>query len=162
MKKSCLILLLAMFLASCSKYEPLHFERTPYDRNELRTDGFWYHVNHSQYDWLSDWMNLYFLYRDGTFLNATAVHTTNPSVITIDSISRHDYNKQNHWGLFEVEEGALKWSTWDWPGGYASLISFEIINDTCLQKEGDKDSCYYYFHPFDYKPDSTIARQWIP
>ncbi len=63
MKKSCLILLLAMFLASCSKYEPLHFPRTPYEGNELRTDGFWYHVGHSQY--VPDWMSLYFLYRNG-------------------------------------------------------------------------------------------------
>ena len=109
-------------------------------------------------------MNLYFLYRDGTFLNATAVHTTNPSVITIDSIARHgyNYNKQNHWGLFEVEEGALKWSHWYWPGGYASLISFEIINDTCFKREVEGEEDYYYFYPFDYKPDSTIARQWIP
>ena len=164
MKKTTLILLLMLSMASCKKYEPLHFERTPYNGNELRTDGFWYHVNHSQY--LPDWMNLYFLYRDGTLLMASAPSTANPNEVTVDSISYngYDYNNQIHWGVFVVESDTLKWSEWFWPNpapGIAILTTFEIINDTCIKKKGE-DDYYYYFHPFDYKPDSTIARQWIP
>lgn len=167
MKKISLILFLVLSLASCNKYEPLHFPRTPYEGNELRTDGFWYHVSYSQYDWMSDWMNLYFLYRDGTLLMATSPSTTNPSEVLIDSISFHgyDYNKQIHWGLFEVEGDTLKWSKWFWPNpapGIAVLTTFEIINDTCFKNEREGVEEYYYFYPFDYKPDSTIARQWIP
>ena len=161
-KKTCLVLLMLLLLAGCNKYEPLHFPRTPYEGNELRTDGFWYHVGHSQY--VPDWMSLYFLYRDGTLLMATTVDATDPCEVTVDSISLHgnDYNNQIHWGVFEVKGDTLKWSEWFWPNpapGIAILTTFEIINDTCIK---GKDDYYYYFHPFDYKPDSTIARQWIP
>ena len=166
MKKICLISLLILSLASCDKYDPLHFQRTPYEGSELRTDGFWYHVSYSQYDWMSDWMNLYFLYRDGTLLMASAPNTTNPCEVTVDSISYkgYDYNKQIHWGVFVVENDTLKWSEWFWPNpapGIAVLSTFEIVNDTCIKRIGMEDY-YYYFHPFDYKPDSTYARQWIP
>ena len=165
MKKICLILLLALSTTSCNKCEPLYFERTPYFGDEVRTDGFWYHVSYSQYDWMSDWMNLYFLYRDGTFLMASAPHTTDPNEVTIDSISHHgyDYNNQRHWGLFKVEDGILQRTEWFWPGpgsGKALLYNYVIINDTCIKREGEDE--YYYFYPFEYKPDSTIARQWIP
>ena len=167
MKKICLILLIELLMASCNKYEPLHFPRTPYEGKELRTDGFWYNIHYSQYDWKPDCMNLYFMYRDGVSLFAATVNTTDPSKVTIDSISPHGYNYNNQirWGVFEVEYDTLKWSQWFWPNpapGIAVLTTFEIINDTCFKNERDGVEEYYYFYPFDYKPDSTIARQWIP
>ena len=162
MKKICLILLLALSTTSCNKYEPLHFERTPYFGNEVRTDGFWYQVNHSG---MSDWMTVYFMYRDGTLLMTSAHRTTNPSEVTVDDIPYQSPNYYNQalWGVFVVEDDTLKWSEWFWPGpgsGKALLYNYVIINDTCIQSEGEGD--YYYFHPFEFKPDSTIARQWIP
>ena len=165
-KNSLLILLLALSLASCNKYEPLHFERTPYEGKELRTDGFWYHVQYSQY-LESPGMNVYYLYRDGIFLWAATAYTANPTEVTIDSIYRSEYSfqKQTDWGVFRVEDGTLKWSQWFWLNpapGQAFLSTFEIINDTCFKREVEGEEDYYYFYPFDYKPDSTIARQWIP
>ena len=161
MKKSLLILIMALLMVSCDKYEPLDFPRAPYNGNELQTDGFWYSD-----EGVPGGTNLYFLYRDGTFLRATTVHTTNPGEVTIDSITHqghNDFNRQTAWGVFQVEDNFLKWSKWVWQSmgpGQAYLTTFEIINDTCFKKEG-KD-VYYYFYPFDYKPDSTIAKQWIP
>ncbi len=166
MKKFSLILLMALSIASCDKYEPLHFPRTPYDGDELRTDGFWYNIHYSQYDWKPDCMNLYYMYRDGVYLFAATVNTTNPSEITVDCITHQGHNNFNNqilWGVFVVEGDTLKWSEWFWPSmgsGVACLYTFEIVNDTCIKRTGEED--YFYFHPFDYKPDSTIARQWIP
>ena len=164
MKKMSLIILMALLMAGCDKYEPLHFERTPYFGDEIRTDGFWYHVSYSQFE-ERYCMGLYFLYRDGTFLRALTPNTSNPNEVTIDSVFDHgyDYNNQRHWGLFKVEDGILQRTEWFWPGpgsGKALLYNYVIINDTCIQSEGEGD--YYYFHPFEFKPDSTIARQWIP
>jgi hypothetical protein len=165
MKSFCLFLLLALSMASCSKYEPLLLSRTPYQGNELRTNGFWYHVRYSQFEEEPS-MNLYFLYRDGTFLRATTVHVTDPSKVTMDSISHQghdDFNRQTAWGVFQVEDSVLKWSKWYWQSlgsGHAYLTTLKILNDTCFKKEEVEE--YYYFYPFDYKPDSTIARQWIP
>ena len=160
MKKMVLILLIAVFMSGCDKYEPLHFPRTPYEGNELRTDGFWYHVKHSG---MSDRMTVYFMYRDGTLLMAAAPRTTNLCEITADDILCQSYNNQTDWGVFVVENDTLKWSEWFWPNpapGIAVLTTFEIVNDTCIKRTRDED--YYYFYPFDYKPDSTYARQWIP
>ena len=162
MKKICLILFLALATVGCNcdKYEPLYFERTPYFGDEVRTDGFWYHVSYSQY--IGSRMNLYFLYRDGSFLFARTLHTTDPNDVTIDSVARI-YNNQIDWGLFRVEDSVLQQTEWFWPGpgsGKALLYNYVIINDTCIQSEGEDE--YYYFYPFEYKPDSTIARQWIP
>ena len=161
MKKTCLVLLLSLLLAGCNKYEPLHFERTPYDGDELRTDGFWYSDGG-----VPGGTNLYFLYRDGTFLRATTVQATDPGEVTVDCITHQghdDFNRQTAWGVFVVEGDTLKWSKWYWQSlgsGHAYLTTFEIVNDTCFKREGEE--VYYYFHQFDYKPDSTIARQWIP
>ena len=110
-------------------------------------------------------MNLYFMYRDGVYLFATTVNTTNPSEVTIDDVPYRspNYDNQIRWGVFVVENDTLKWSEWFWPNpapGIAILTTFEIVNDTCIKSVGEED--YYYFYPFDYKPDSTIARQWIP
>ncbi len=168
MKKISLILLLVLLMASCNKnkYEPLNFPRTPYYGNELRTDGFWYNIHYSQYDWKPDCMNLYFMYRDGTFLRAATVQTTVPDEVTVDCITHqghNDFSSQTAWGVFVVEGDTLKWSKWFWPAmgsGVSILHTFEIVNDTCIKRAGEDD--YFYFHPFDYKPDSTIARQWIP
>ena len=156
-----LILLLALLMTSCDKYEPLNFPRTPYYGNELRTDGFWYSDGG-----VPGGTNLYFLYRDGTFLRATTVQATDPGEVTVDCITHQghdDFNRQTAWGVFVVEGDTLKWSKWYWQSlgsGHAYLTTFEIVNDTCFKREGEE--VYYYFHQFDYKPDSTIARQWIP
>ena len=164
MKKTYIVLLLLLLLASCNKYEPLLLPKTPYEGNELRTDGFWYHIRYSQNEGLPDRMNVHFLYRDGTFLRATTVDTTDPCEITIDDVPYQspNYNKQTKWGVFVVENGVLQWSKWVWQSmgsGQAYLTTFEIINDTCFKREGVEE--YYYFYPFDCKPDSTVARQWI-
>ena len=162
MKKTYIVLLLLLLLASCNKYEPLLLPKTPYEGNELRTDGFWYHVNYSQYEGITDWMNLYFLYRDGTFFRSSTPNTTNPDEVSIDSINKYGCDKQIDWGVFIVEGSFLMWSKWVWQSmgsGQAYLTTFEIINDTCFKREGVEE--YYYFYPFDCKPDSTVARQWI-
>lgn len=163
-------------LVGCSRYfknEELTLIRQPYNGNELKTDGYYYYFEGGKL-----WRT-YFLYRNGTLHYGIATDTLNNNLEKYDAWFASDYysniikTDRRRWGLFEIHDDSIVFERCSiQEGGDLVLrVSGRILNDTTFvmtrseypySGEVYQHELTYHFHPFDYKPDSTIARQWIP
>lgn len=174
MKKISTIIILFAISAIACKRPPLAFDRMPFLGNELQTDGFYYYTYYPNSQWdTTNRTYIVFLYKDGTISRGYTYNTVNIQDITIEMIKEEEKYLQEDsgsWGLFTVKDNIIYWSFWNYNPDFSTYVSFdsaEILNDTTFHEyresnEGIIVDNTYHFHQFSYKPDSSVAYQWIP
>lgn len=162
------LLMSLIHLNSCSSFynedDKLTLERRPYDGNELRLDGYYYHIMQTGH-----W-RVYFLYRNGIILDGGDIL---PSELQLHEEmyrnGQHYLGAKNYkisWGVFHIDSNEIKLEKW-YPSTGGSLpvciSTGEILNDstfhiTKVQCYDDNDVRYKdwmcHFRPFSPKPDS--------
>ena len=177
-----ILIIINLLFFSCTK-PTYQFPKEPYTGGELRTDGFYYTnlYYHDRNNVPSDgFFHLIFLYRDGLWFEGVVFFEANDiNMISQDSIEHviseypWYYNNINKWGAFKIRKDRLYWTMCEYRGmedWYTSLDSAYILNDTTFVKvnyTSQNNGCQpynitYHFHQFSYKPDSSVAYQWIP
>jgi hypothetical protein len=96
--------------ACSAEYEELSLTRTRYEGDEIRLDGYWYNLIED-----GELGFLYFLYRDGTLLNASChfIEGEDPEeTIRSSEWERGIRQARDCWGVFAVERGRISFERW--------------------------------------------------
>jgi len=155
---------------SCSTLysdEKLTLPKTPFIGNELRIDGYYYHVNNNL-------TTIYFLYRDGILLYVYSHRDKSLDEIEMEMLNNDMYNANRNnkgdktrWGVFLIEDNNIQFERWDaGTGGGLPTVknSGYIENDTTFRitriyrsdtKNEISGDWVYHFKQFSPKPDST-------
>ena len=148
------------------KDEELTLVRKPYLGNELRIDGYYYHMslNSNTFD------DTYCFYRDGTVVWLSGTPPGVSPFVHMEEVLNY-YNGgapvyKTDFGLFQINDSTIAINHW-WPNeGYlpAYLLEGIILNDTTFLinssthvktgeiREGHR---VFHFQAFSPKPDST-------
>jgi hypothetical protein len=171
---SILILIMGLFVfATCKREkenaEDLTIPLSPYNGNELKTNGYYYRV--SQDNMGNTAYEIYFLYRNGVILYGGFPLLSELPEREI-SYSNGTYHTQasnkTSWGRYDINGNQIRLEKW-FPssGGVAPvyMLSGTIINDTLFHLTASRESNgnnsvktinqHFHFKQFSPKPDST-------
>ena len=180
MNKIYILITLLVIINSCSPQQPVELEVIPlslkrqaYNGDELKIDGYYFHV------WESDMaqFSIFVIYKNGVVIFANNSPDTGFEEME-DSFSDgtfYDYKKEKRtdWGVFQISSNTIKLEYWYPPGAGGMnyqpyIFGGEIINDTTfilkeqylINASGVKNilntfNRTYHFKKFGPKPDST-------
>jgi hypothetical protein len=152
-------------LACTADDEQLSLQRTRYEGDDIRLDGYWYH-----WHMYSDLQLVYFLYRDGTLLDASCYFGEGEDpedAIRSAEWQRAVQERRFCWGVFVVDSDRIFLEKWTPPvnGGHGVGRKVGVIFDrehihvdsvlspsTGEATELDQD---WYFKEFSPKPDHS-------
>ena len=156
-----------MFMSCCNKLfrdEKLTIQRTDYNGNELRFDGYYYCYYEE-----TDVTVVYFLFRNGIIRGAGGYTRFNENNREQEMISYYNkFSPKTDWGVFIIDEKKILFEKWvESPSGVSASVNRKsgyIENDTTFHitesyysgtKETKQVNEIYHFKQFDNKPDST-------
>ena len=150
-----------MLLFNACKDEDLLLQKTPYFGNELMIDGYYYRQ-------LSpDKYKIFIFYRNGVMIYYVSfTEDLQQFESEIPFIYEKIKNDKLSWGVFEINEYKIQYSSWSTSvgGGLPAFKSIGIIeNDSTFKitntvdRDGNNFSKtdIYHFRHFSPKPDST-------
>ena len=160
--------LIVLFAGGCKKWlkdEELTLNRQPYNSNELRTDGYYYHAGEKA-------IIVVFFYRDGTMIQAGSIPVQEISnreeMFKNGEFYNHIKNNKTCWCVYCIENGIITTNYWVSPKPFQCYFQEgTILNDTTFviqsyyrmengEKIGETEiDETYHFHQFSPKPDST-------
>jgi hypothetical protein len=164
-------LLIAVFLlTSCyTKLNDLTMQKTPYNGEELRIDGYYYSDR-----WFDRYRNIVVFYRDGFCIRAMLETTDNDILkqIETDILLNEEYinkakNVPTNIGVFQIMYPDIQFEVWEYRTDPTTYYG-TILNDTTFiinkwvnnrTKETKSESLTHRFKQFSPKPDSTNV--WI-
>lgn len=152
---ACVTLLVS--LVSCEKWlydDELTLKQQPYYGNELRTDGYYYYMNHGEL------LDTYFLYRNGVIIHGVFADSLFVSDDVVSDLGKYNY------GVFQITGDSIMIEKWVLLPGRRRvlLLSGNILNDTTFILTRSENSNtgnvfqmdkLFHFHALSHKPDST-------
>jgi len=173
MKRYLIIIFVFMVLVSCEKWpwqpDKLHLEKSDYNGNELRIDGYYY----LRYGRDLNYVSIFFLYQNGIILYGGSFLSDKLPDKEKEYLSVNWYegikDYTHRWGLYNIEGNRIKYERWVPMEGTDRAYTFEgeILNDTTFvitesyrikrgkEKEWEIENEVYHFKQFSPKPDST-------
>ena len=148
-------------LSGCYSEPEYIMKRVPYEGNELRIDGYYYHQRND----FGEKTDIYFLFRNGVIYYEPYSYSTNDLNEVEQMIIRHYehelFKHPNGWGIFEINGNRLEYETYFSLCGLTRYIG-RIENDTTmhlLQSIEDlsgisSEDKIFHFKKFSPKPDS--------
>ena len=149
-------------LSGCN-YEPkILMQRVPYEGNELRIDGYYYHRNNDS----NARTNVCFLFRNGVMFNSGTYWTNDLDEVEQNLTTFHEkgwFDKQLHgWGVFNVNVDRFENEQWCAICGHVLRYVGRVENDTTIHLLQCIDPLagvspmdeIYKFKKFSPKPDS--------
>ena len=178
MKNIGYILFSLVLLIGCNKIfsdETFTFQRTDYNGNEIRTDGYYYKYSTSYDSSIPNRTICFFLFRNGTSVSMGSFESVDLDIVDKEIVERYKWldKYKSGWGVFEISREQYveeRWSTSTGGGLPVGRVVGIIENDTTIRitkhinvkerKEFPQDyRCH--FRQFSPKPDSTVANRWI-
>ena len=147
-------------LSGCYAEPEFVMQRVPYEGNELRIDGYYYHSNNS-----GNAIRYSFLFRNGVIYYEPYWYSTNDLNELEQMFIKHKYEwlkkYANGWGIFVINGNRLELETWDAEGGLLRYVG-RIENDTTMHllqmvmRYGGvlPEDKIFHFKKFSPKPDS--------
>ena len=172
MKTTVAIIFTLLSLGGCDKWlkdEELTLVKEPYNGNELRLDGYYYHSDTSD----NHIFDSYFFYRNGvvicgpgTPLNASDHFAYLEQGFAADYFAENNKRLKHRWGVFQIHDNKIVFERWAIAEGSKPVIKYSgnIIDDTTFiitkcenphtgEMFGKNDT--YHFRAFSPQPDST-------
>ena len=172
MKNIVCIFIFLFFLSGCEalfRDEKFTFQRTDYNGNEIRTDGYYYRFDASYDSFVPNRTICHFLFRNGVSVAMGSYETIDLDAVEIEMLERYKwlYQHKSVWGIFVINGNTFVKESWSTSvgGGLPVGRSVGIIeNDTTIRitkninvkerKEFPQDY-RWHFRQFSPKPDST-------
>lgn len=172
MKTIVVIICALLLLGGCDKWpkdEELTLVKEPYNGNELRLDGYYYHSDTCD----NHIFGSYFFYRNGVVLcgpgtprDASDHFEFLEQGFAADYFTENNKRLKYRWGVFQIHDGSIVVEQWLIADGSKPVIRFSgnIVDDTTFvftkseyphTGEEYQEDDVYHFHAFSPKPDST-------
>ena len=153
-------------LASCTIDDELSLNRSSYNGEQLRTDGYFFQRD-SNYIF-----TIYIFYTNGTLFYSVGGGKLENTDQLEQRLKDHNFierlrNEKTSWGLFKIDNNKIQFERW-YPyfenGKPAYIRSGTILNDTTFhitkatRSDGSEEHVeneVYYFKQFSPKPDSS-------
>ena len=162
-------LLFSILLNGCDVFsdEKLTLQRTDYNGNELRMDGYYYKYDTSYDSSVPNRTICYFFFRNGISVAMGSYETIDLKTVEREMLERYKwlYKHKSVWGVFVINGNTFEEEGWSTSvgGGLPVARCIGIIeNDTTIHitKHFEKNKEYarnyrWHFKQFSPKPDST-------